>query len=791
MTTRWLDELMKDRLIYLDGATGSNLQAAGMPAGVCPELWILEHPEVLIDLQQRFVNAGSRILYAPTFSANRVKLKKYGLEDQTREMNRRLVAISKEAANGLAYVAGDMTMTGAGVEPLGTLTVDELHDIYTEQALALYEAGVDLFIVETMMSLQEAKICVQAIHSVCDLPVFVTMTFDESGRTLYGTDPATAVVALQSLGIDAVGINCSAGPDRMHKLIREMKEYAKIPLIAKPNAGLPVLVDGKTKYDMAPEEFAKWTRKLVLDGANIIGGCCGCTPEHISALVEQTKDIEPLPAACKYPRTLASERKVQVINPDGPFVIIGERINPTGKRLLQESLLAGDMDIVLEMAKQQEAKGAEILDVNVGMNGVDEKAVMVRAIREISLVTDLPLCIDSSYVDVIEAALKVYPGRALINSVSLEKEKIERLLPLAKKYGAMFILLPLSEAGLPKNFEEKKDNIHKILEKAFALGLTADDVIADGLVETVGANPNAALEFCRTVRYCHDELGLCTTGGLSNVSFGLPQRPVINSAFATMAIQAGLTTAILNPESSQLVDTCLAGDLLKGKPEANTRYISRMTPHTEKIGSGAVYKCVLEGKRSKIKEAIDEQLSAGVLPEQLLENEMISAINDVGTLFEKQQYFLPQLIAGAETMRIGIDYLEPMLSAASDRENKATIVIATVEGDIHDIGKNLVAMMLKNYGYNVIDLGIDQPAEAIVEKAMETHAEIIALSALMTTTMQRMRDVAALVKERGLNARVIIGGAVITQSYADEIGADGYSKDATEAVKLVQRLLGR
>lgn len=837
MTREELYKRIEERPLILDGATGSNLQKAGMPTGVCPELWIMEHEEALIRLQEEYVEAGTDILYAPTFSGNREKLKEYGLSDRTEEINKRLVAISKKAAKDRALVAGDMTMTGVALEPVGPMKLEELIDIYKEQARCLFEAGVDLFVVETMMSLAETRAAVIAIREVCDLPVMVSMTFQEDGRTLYGTDPVTAVVVLQSIGADVIGVNCSTGPEQMLPVVRKMKEYADVPLLVKPNAGLPELVEGETIYPMSAEEFASFGPAFVEAGAGLLGGCCGTTPEHIAQLAGRVRGLATVPPENRHPIMLASERKSQEILPDGPFLIIGERINPTGKKRLQQELREGRLDLVEEMAEEQEELGAHILDINMGTNGIDEKEMMLKAIQKVSMVSDLPLCIDTSYVEVMEAALRAYPGRALVNSVSMEKEKVEKLLPLVRKYGAMFILLPLSDKGLPKSLEEKKELIHQLLARAAACGIGKNRIIVDGLVTTVGANKQAALETLETIRYCKEELGLCTAVGLSNISFGLPERSYVNGAFAAMAIQNGLTMAIANPSNDLLMGLACAADLLKDKPQADETYITRVQQIKERqtfaahipgnvpAGAGAteqqtaagtgrqqaaseassgtpdsgakmaasaqtpVFEAVLKGRKNGIVEKVQEELARGTAAKDILDGQLIPAINEVGRLFDVQAYFLPQLIASANAMKEAIGYLEPLLQEGGDTDEKPVIVIATVEGDIHDIGKNLVALMLKNYGYQVYDLGKDVPAEKIIAAAEEYGASIIALSALMTTTMMRMKDTIRLRNEKKMDVRVIIGGAVTTQSFADEIGADGYSKDAAEAVKLVQSLL--
>lgn len=815
MTREAFRELVKNGPVLLDGATGTNLQKAGMPVGVCPEQWILENSEVLIDLQKRYVEAGTDILFAPTFTASRIKLKEYGLEDHLEEMNRKLVALSKEAAKGTnALVAGDLTMTGEQLYPLGDLMFEDLVDVYKEQAKIIAEAGADLFVVETMMSLQECRAAVLAIREVCDLPVMVSLTYNEDGRTLYGTDPVTAVVVMQSLGADAVGMNCSTGPEAMLEPIAKMAEYAAIPLLAKPNAGMPELIDGQTVFNVEPEEFAEVGKKLVEEGAAIIGGCCGTTPEHIRALKEAVKGIPVKAPLQTKRRMLTSERKSVEITLDGRFMVIGERINPTGKKKLQAELKEGSLNLVRTMALEQEENGASILDINMGMNGIDEKEMMLRTIYEVTSTVDCTLCIDSSHVDIIEAALRIYPGRALINSISLEKEKFEKLLPIAKKYGAMFILLPLSDEGLPKDSAEKHGIIRTIMDEAVRIGMAKEDIIVDGLVATIGANPNAALECFETFSYCKNELELPTACGLSNISFGLPERTYVNTAFLTMAIANGLTMAIANPSQELLMNAAFASDMLLNKKESDIRYIERMnflsekyagmervmvqkTPagtsaaggeiRKESTGSG-VFQAVLKGNKEHVLEEVKKMLDGGAKPDEIINEHLIAAINEVGELFDKKKYFLPQLISSANTMKLAIEYLEPMLER-SNTEAMATIVVATVEGDIHDIGKNLVVLMLKNYGYHVIDLGKDVPADVIVDTAMNEGAKVIGLSALMTTTMMRMKDVVELAKEKGCTAKIVIGGAAITESFSDEIGADGYSKDAAECVKLVERLL--
>ena len=746
------------------------------------------------------------------------------------EINRELVKLSRKAAGSKAMVAGDMTMTGETLAPVGSMEIEDLISVYKEQASCLLEAGVDLFVVETMMSLAETRAAVIAIREICDLPIIASLTFEENGRTLYGTDPVTAVVVLQNLGADVIGVNCSTGPKEMIPLIRRMRDYSDVPLLAKPNAGLPVLVDDKTVYPMEAEEFGSYGPDFIEAGAGLIGGCCGTTPDHIRVLKEKIEGLTVTSPRNLHPMILSSERKYQEIILDGPFLIIGERINPTGKKPFQAQLRTGSLDMTEQFALEQEAAGAHILDVNMGTGGIDEKEMMKKAIDCLTLASDLPLCIDSSHPDVMEAALRRYPGRALINSISLEKEKIRKMLPLAKKYGAMFVLLPLSDKGLPESLSEKKEIILEILDRAQALGIPRSHIIIDGLVTTAGANKKAGLETLETIAWCHDTLRIPTTVGLSNISFGLPERPYVNGAFASMAISAGLTMAIANPSNRLLMGISFAADLLRGREGSDVAYInqiSRMAALPDRPASSSakgnqsfsetktssemsetkkdsdadgafpaakdnpLFRAVLKGSQNRMESLVDELLSEkdAPAPGDILDQILIPAINEVGRLFDQQKYFLPQLIASAKAMEKAVAYLEPMMQEDQQKKSLPVIIIATVEGDIHDIGKNLVALMLRNYGYEVIDLGKDVPARDIVDAAKEHHASVITLSALMTTTMMRMKDTIALRNDEIPEVKVMIGGAVTTPEFAEEIGADGYSKDAADAVKLVERLL--
>ncbi len=804
MTKQELQDLFQKGPIILDGATGSNLMAKGMPMGVCPEDWIYHHKDAIVSLQKAYVEAGTQILYAPTFTANRIKLAEYGMEDRLEELNRAMVRYSREAAGDRAFVAGDLTMTGRQLYPVGDLMFEDLVDVYKEQVRAILKEGVDLFVIETMMSLQECRAALLAVKETCDLPVMISLTYNEDGRTLYGTSPEIAMVVLEHMGADIVGVNCSTGPLAMIPLVKAMLPYADIPIMVKPNAGMPELENGETVYKMTPEEFADACEQLVDAGASVVGGCCGTRPDHIKALADcmRGKKVELIQK--KNRPVLTSERDFVEVTLDGGFKVVGERINPTGKKALQEELRSGSMQMVRQFARDQEIAGAAILDVNMGTNGIDEKATMLDAIYEVISTVDLPLSIDTSYVDVMEAALRIYPGRALINSISCEAEKMKELLPIAKKYGAMFVLLPLSQAGLPKDLDEKKEHITHVLEAARAIGLQDNDAVVDVLVATVGANPSAALECFETISYCKDTLHLPTICGLSNISFGMPQRIFVNTAFLNVALSKGLTMAIANPSQELLMYTALATDLLLGKEGASERYLGtvpttamkmvgskdvKVDSQTKEEAHHPIFDCVVKGDKESIIREVKKEVEAGEKPSAVIEKYLIPGINQVGEYYDNKKYFLPQLIAGANAMKEAMEYLEPLLLADKKDEAKATVVIATVEGDIHDIGKNLVVLMLKNYGYRVFDMGKDVPAESIVNKAIEENAQIIGLSALMTTTMMRMKDVVDLAKEKGCQAKIIIGGACITESFAEEIGADGYSKDASECVKLIDSLI--
>jgi 5-methyltetrahydrofolate--homocysteine methyltransferase len=794
-------KLLSEKILVLDGATGTELQKRGLPTGVCPEQWVLDNPESILAAQSEYRQAGSDAVYSCTFGGNRLKLEEFGLGDRVVEINRELARLSRRAVGDGGLVAGDMGPTGHFVQPFGDLPFEEAVQIFKEQVKGLLEGGVDFFVIETMMDIQEARAALLAVRESCELPVCVSMTFDESGRTLTGTDPATAVVTLQSLGADAVGCNCSTGPEDMVKVIAAMQEYAEVPLIAKPNAGLPKLVGGKTVFDMAPEEFGRRTRTLAEQGVNLIGGCCGTAPAYIRELRKNLPGVCVPSWGVKSDSVLSSARATVRVGRGLPVAVVGERINPTGKKKLKAELLEGRLAEVRRFALEQVEAGAALLDVNVGMPGIDEKDMMTRVVELLVPMVELPLCLDSSTPEVIEQALRLYPGRALINSISGERAKLEKLLPIAAKYGAMFILLPLDDQGIPATAEERTKVIETVFGEARKLGYAKKDIVVDGLVMTVSSDQRAAAETLKVVEWCSDTFGCGTILGLSNVSFGLPERKWVNTAFLTMAIGRGLTMAIANPSSDMLMNIKLACDVLTVNDPNSRAYIEHFanagaspvlaSKPVEELSIGdQIFEAVVKGDKESIVGRLTTALAAGEKPSDLVDQFLIPAITKVGEFFELKKYFLPQLIMSAETMKTAFAYLEPLLAAdaSEDSQAKARVVIATVKGDIHDIGKNIVGLMLKNYGFEVHDLGKDVEARTIIDRAREVKAHIVCLSALMTTTMVEMRTVIELAKAERLASKFMVGGAVVDAAYAEEIGADGYSQDAYAAVKLAQRL---
>lgn len=792
-----LKNLIASRVVILDGAMGTQLHKRGMPQGTCPELWGIRNQDVLEDIHREYRMAGSDILYTCTFGANRIKLKEYHVSG-VRLLNEKLARITRKAAGKDGLVAGDIGPTGEFVAPFGPLLFEDAVEIYKEQVRGLLKGGVDLLVIETMIDVQEARAALIAVKETCDLFVMVTMTYEKNGLTLNGTDPVSALVTLQSLGADAVGCNCSTGPQDMLKCIGAMKPYATVPLVAKPNAGMPRLSGAVTTFDMGVSDFSSFGQKFVSSGANMLGGCCGSNPAYIQALREAVKGKKPFLPIRKTLSALSSPRKTIIIDRDQPLVMVGERINPSGKKDLQKELQKGKSSLICAMAKEQQEEGASVLDVNVSLGSVDESIALRKAAAALAACSALPLSIDSSDPDAIEGALRLYPGRALINSVSAQPEKLKKLFPLAVKYGAMCIVLPVTGKKVPKTFQERKRIITDMLRWAHAYGLTKDDFVIDGLALSVSSNPTAAREALKTISWCADELGCLTLLGISNISFGLPQRPSINAAFLAMAQAHGLTMAILNTACPEVRRMRLAADALSwrhsgvlkflGSFSANLGSAKQEKPAKKLTLEERIVNAVLQGNNDDIVMLARQAIGSGISASRIVNGVIIPAIKKVGQLFDRKVYFLPQLLASAQATKSAFKYLQPFLKVRKgSSRKKAVIVLATVKGDIHDIGKNIVSLMLKNHGFSVIDLGKDVSAQRIVSAAGQSNADIVGLSALMTTTMVNMKEVIGLARQKGLRCKFMVGGAAVTGAFARSLKA-AYGKDAVQAVRIAQKL---
>ncbi|NQT28075.1 MAG: homocysteine S-methyltransferase family protein [Candidatus Omnitrophica bacterium] len=766
-----------------------------MPSGASPEIWSLENPKVISAVHADYKEAGADIIYTSTFGANRIKLKAYRNYNVS-EVNKKLALIARKAVGPKVLIAGDIGPTGKFVEPFGPLKFEQAVEIFKEQVRGLLLAGVDLFVIETMMDIQEARAALIAVKELTNKFTMITLTYESDGRTINGTDPLTALVTLQSLGADAVGCNCSAGPEQMLKFIKIMKPFASVPLIAKPNAGMPKLVRGEASFDMSPKEFASFAKKLVSAGVGLLGGCCGTTPEHINKIKREVSGLKPVSRPKKTFSLLSSARKSVVLGEKKSFMIIGEAINPTGKKILQKELGQGKTSLIRHLAREQEKAGASLLDVNVGTAGIDEVKTLKNVIKVLAVNSSLPLVIDSSKVQAVEAALRVYPGRALINSISGETNKLEKLLSLAAKYGAMFILLPLKDKSLPKTFDKRRKIISDILNKAKKYRFSKDDIIVDAMVLAISSQPRAAIETLKTIAWVSNNIKGNSVVGLSNISFGLPKRALINAVFLALAKKKGLSLAIANPSKLKVKYSKLAENLLLNKDKDAKGFLAYFSKAPKEKKEAGVSLCpeekisqaIIGGNREDIRGLIGEAISSGCKANELVHKIMIPAIEKVGDFFDKKKYFLPQLIASAETMKIAFGELEPYITNSDlKREKKTVVLLATVRGDIHDIGKNIVALMLKNYGFNVVDLGKDVSAEKIIKEIKRHKSSIVGLSSLMTTTMVNMKEVVDKAKEQGLNCRFVVGGAVVTRSFARSLGAE-YAKDSVEAVRVAKKL---
>ncbi|MDP8233282.1 MAG: homocysteine S-methyltransferase family protein [Candidatus Saelkia tenebricola] len=789
-----INNILKKRPLILDGAIGTLLQKKGVSSRICIEKWCLDNPDIISQIHSDYSQAGADIIYTSTFGSNRIKLAQYGISDVI-SVNKKLAQLAKKSVSNGVMVAGDISSTGKLVKPFGAFEFEDAVNVFKEQVKGLLQGKVDLFVIETMMDIQEARAALLAVKELSDKFVIVTMTYDKNGRTLSGTDPVTALITLQSLGADAVGCNCSTGPRDMLKIISSLRPYSKVPLVAKPNAGLPSLVNGETVFNMNPSEFAFFSKKLVNSGASILGGCCGTTPLYIVQLRNAIIKLSPKRILKSLPCALSSARSNVVLNKKKTVLIVGERINPTGKKKMQQELLSGKLGLVRQFAREQENTGASLLDVNVGVAGIDEKEMMKSVILALSMNTDLPLVIDSSSAEVIENALRLYPGRALVNSVSGEKGKMKKLLPLIKKYGAMFILLPLTGKEIPLTFEKRKEIIKQIFNEARRIGFDKKNIIVDCLALAVSYHSHAAVLSLKTIEWCSKIFKANTIIGLSNISFGMPGRRMINAAFLRMAIEKGLTMAIADPMHKPLKSK-IATEFLLDKDKGGLKLIKSYSKKPkDQVGKVTgynprqmVYESILNGDKENISFVVKNVLGLGIAPNVIIEDIMIPAIIKVGELFEERKYFLPQLIASAETMKKGVAVLRPYFKKGElQSKKKVSILMATVEGDIHDIGKKIVALMLENHGIKVIDLGKNISAKKIVREAKKYQPHIIGLSALMTTTMVNMEEVIKLVKKEGVRCKIMVGGAVLNERYAGSIGAE-FAKDGVDAIRVVKRI---
>lgn len=795
------EALLSSRFLFLDGAMGTMLQGAGLPAGYSPELFCMHNTGILADIHKQYVAAGTDVLLTCTFGGCRCKLP---AELDVFEFNKTMAQVARAAgrnADHPVFVAGDIGPTGHFVRPLGDMEPMELVAMFREQVRGLVAGGVDAFMVETQFDLAEARAAVYAIKQECDLPIMVSMTF-EKGLSLTGTTPEIFAETMQNLGVAAVGTNCSAGPEQMAPVVEELLAHCQVPVLAEPNAGLPELVDGKTIFRLDPESFAAKTAPFGEAGIKLLGGCCGTTPAHIAALYKALQGKSRRAPSNFYMSgiTLSTRSSLVRINPTEPLTIIGERINPTGKKALTAAFQAGQHELALQFADEQIALGAQVLDVNVGAPMVDESVLLPALATQLTARLQTPLSLDSSSAAAIAGALPYCPGSALVNSISGEAGRMEALAPLCRDWGAPCVLLPLRGKKLPVMAAERIAILEALLEQAEALGLSRRLIMVDVLTLAVSSKAEAARQCLETIRWCARE-GLATTMGLSNVSFGLPARELLNATFLSLCVGAGLTSCIANPASSRLREVRDATNALLGRDRHAASFIAAYAGWNAGEGSIAaaqadrsaahnVYEAVLRGDKENVLRLVEQELAAGAQPFALVQEKLIPAITEVGARYEKREYFLPQLIRAAETMQKAFGRLKPLLAQQQGgEEQRPVMVIATVEGDIHDIGKNIVALLLGNHGFEVIDAGKDVPAAEIVRCAEEHHAALIGLSALMTTTMVRMKETIDLVKERGLPIKVMVGGAVLTQDYADSIGADGYSEDAVAAVRVAKSLL--
>ena len=808
-----LDEI-KVRRLYCDGGMGSLLQAAGLAAGELPERWNLSHPEVITDVHRKYLAAGADIMTTNTFGANRLK---YDGDGELKAIVEAAVANAKKAVEeaGRGYVALDLGPTGKLLKPLGDLPFETAVSLYKEVVSIGAAAGADLVLIETMSDSYELKAAVLAAKEAGfkpetgeRLPIFATVIYDEKGKLLTGGNVESTVALLEGLGVDVLGVNCGLGPEQMKGIVKDILEVSSTPVLVNPNAGLPRSENGKTVYDVDPKDFAAVMEEIVKMGAVITGGCCGTTPDHIHAMVELTKDIPVLMPEKKHRTVISSYSQAVVF--DKKTIIIGERINPTGKSKFKQALRDHNLEYILREGVTQQDNGADVLDVNVGLPEIDEPSMMEDVVKELQAVIDLPLQLDTSSAEAMERGLRVYNGKPLINSVNGKKEVMEQIFPLVAKYGGVVVGLCLDEDGIPETAEGRIAVGKKIIETAATYGIGPEDIILDGLCMTVSSDSQGAIVTLETLRKIRDELGGKSVLGVSNISFGLPQREIINGAFFTMAMESGLSAAIINPNSEAMMRAYYSFNALMNLDPQCSQYISIYSGQTAGLGqtigkggngagglgtagnggagAGSLGNAIERG----LKEVAVESVTALLKEKEALDvinEEIIPALDHVGKGFEKGTVFLPQLLMSAEAAKAAFEVIKNAMAGSGEtQEKKGTIILATVKGDIHDIGKNIVKVLLENYSYDVIDLGKDVPPETVVEEAVSLHAPLVGLSALMTTTVPSMEETIKQLRESAPWVKVMVGGAVLTQEYADTIGADAYCKDAMASVHYAETI---
>ena len=786
-------DFIKNNIVYLDGGMGTLLQKSGLQPGELPERWNISHPEVIKEIHKSYYDSGSNIVNTNTFGANSLKFD----ADELSEIIYHAVKNADEARKASSgkqekFIALDVGPTGKLLKPLGDLDFEDAVKAFAEVISLGVKYGVDLITIETMNDSYETKAAVLAAKENSDLPIIVTNAYGENGRLMTGADPAVMAAMLEGMGIDAIGANCSLGPKQLMGVMDELLNYCSVPVAFKPNAGLPKS-DGKvTYYDVDAEEFAQDIKLAVANGVRIVGGCCGTTPEYIKKVCELTRDMRPKEIEKKTYSVCTSYNKA-VFFGEKP-ILIGERINPTGKKRFKQALLENDIGYILQEAVNQQAKGVHVLDVNVGLPGIDEAQMLTNSVCELQCVTDLPLQIDSSDPVAMESALRRYNGKAMINSVNGKEENLNAIFPLVKKYGGFVVALTLDEKGIPSTVDGRMKIARKILLTAALYGINKKDIIFDPLAMTVSADKMSAVTTLETVKKITEQLGCNTSLGVSNVSFGLPSRDLVNAAFFTTAMENGLSAAIMNPYSERMMEAYYSFNVVKGLDENCMDFINfasrqEVQPTAKQENSLTLKEAIEKGLKEKASEITTAMLGNSA-PLDIVNAHVIPALDNVGKRFEEKKLFLPQLLMSAEAAKASFEVIKATMSADGSSVKKGSIVIATVHGDIHDIGKNIVKLLLENYGYNVIDLGKNVPPETVLRAVTDNHAPLVGLSALMTTTVPAMEETVKLIKENAPWCKTVVGGAVLTQDYADKIGADKYAADAMETVRYAESVIG-